>query len=224
MDSTNSRANNTRIPSRRSKTNSRTTRRSKTIARTARRSKTNSSTTPPDNTTAVLDNTPATLDNTPATLDNTPIAEATRTSCPKCGYVIDTSKSSVSIHRGARCPECGKWFLVRLRPDKSRYVRGLGTTANGNDTLDIGDETADLLRGINIDEAYEVVADRLEQYGRECASTGFIKKFGKDTPWESYNIHAFLHNKYWDKNVGMQRMNLGNILRAAHHKFNTKTK
>lgn len=88
-------------------------------------------------------------------------------------------------------------------------------TPSGADTLDIADQTADLLRGLDLDDLYSVVADHLEKCGYEAASKSFLKEFGKDTPWEAENLHAFLQNRYANRNPGMQRMNLGNVLRAA---------
>lgn len=135
--------------------------------------------------------------------------------CPKCGAKLDLAKNTILTKGGIVCPECGQWILVRLHPDLSRYVRGLGVTSSGADTLDVADQTADLLRGLGLDDLYAVVADHLEKCGFEAASKSFLKEFGKDTPWEAENLHAFLRDRYADRNPGMQRMNLGNVLRAA---------
>lgn len=135
--------------------------------------------------------------------------------CPKCSFESDVLKSSVVQKGGMICPECKHWIYVRLHPDKSRYVRGLGTTASGSDTLDIADETADILRGLALDELYDKVSDLLEMVGRNKMSKSFLKGFGKDTPWEMDNIQAYLTDRFSGRNPGMQRMNLGNILRAA---------
>jgi hypothetical protein len=107
---------------------------------------------------------------------------------------------------------------VRLHPDLAHYVRGLGITASGADTLDINDRTAERLRGLDLTDLYATVAEELEALGRGAASKGFLRAFGKDTPWESDNLHAYLHDKFWERNPGMQRMNLGNILRAAQRR------
>jgi len=104
---------------------------------------------------------------------------------------------------------------VRLHPDLTQYVRGLGQAPSGADTLDIADATADMLRGLDLPALYSVVSEELERLGKKNASKGFIKSFGKETPWEADNLHAFLQDRYADRNNGMQRMNLGNVLRAA---------
>lgn len=135
--------------------------------------------------------------------------------CPKCGHTNEINRQTAAFKGGIKCRGCGFWLHVRLTPDLSRYVRGLGVTPSGNDTLDIADQTADLLRGLNLDDLYAVVAEHLEHCGPETASKGFMKLFGKDTPWEADNLHAFLSDRYSDRNPGMQRMNLGNVLRAA---------
>ena len=114
-----------------------------------------------------------------------------------------------------RKPDC-----VRLYPDLDRYVRGLGQAPSGADTLDIADATADMLRGLDLPALYTVVSDELERLGKKNASRGFIKAFGKETPWEADNLHAFLQDRYADRNNGMQRMNLGNVLRAAQKRAN----
>ena len=114
-----------------------------------------------------------------------------------------------------RKPDC-----VRLYPDLDRYVRGLGQAPSGTDTLDIADATADMLRGLDLPALYTVVSEELERLGKKNASRGFIKAFGKETPWEADNLHAFLQDRYADRNNGMQRMNLGNVLRAAQKRAN----
>lgn len=114
-------------------------------------------------------------------------------------------------------PDC-----VRLHPDLDRYVRGLGQAPSGADTLDIADATADMLRGLDLPALYTVVSEELERLGKKNASRGFIKAFGKETPWEADNLHAFLQDRYADRNNGMQRMNLGNVLRAAQKRANGK--
>jgi hypothetical protein len=107
---------------------------------------------------------------------------------------------------------------VQLHPDLDRYTRGLATTPSGADTLDIADATADTLRGLDLPALYTVVSEELETLGKENVSKGFIKAFGKETPWKANNLCAFLQDRYKDRNNGMQRMNLGNILRAARNR------
>ncbi len=135
--------------------------------------------------------------------------------CPKCleSHRFDAFK--VKSRGGIKCPTCGFWLHVRLFPDLSRYVRGLGVTPSGNDTLDIADATADLLRSLNLGQLYEVTAEHLALCGKEAMSKTFLKEFGKDREFSQHELYTFLNDRYWERNPGMQRMNLGNILRAA---------
>ena len=115
--------------------------------------------------------------------------------------------------------EMRQWYggkgPVRLYPNLENYVRGLGQAPSGADTLDIADNTADLLRGLDLQALYAIVSERLVILGKESVSKSFLRAFGKETPWEKDVISAFLQGRYADKNNGMQRMNLGNVLRAA---------
>jgi hypothetical protein len=75
--------------------------------------------------------------------------------------------------------------------DLTRYKKGEGKTAAGRPTLDIGDKTATKLRGMSLDETYKVVSK----------ATG--------------ESESELRARYKKLNPGMQRMNLGNKLRAV---------
>lgn len=79
--------------------------------------------------------------------------------------------------------------------DCSRYVRKVGgkpnLSASGNATMDNGDALAKQLRGLELDEVYSQAA----------------KVLGESV--------SALRAKYEHLNVGMQRMNLGNRMRAA---------
>ena len=70
--------------------------------------------------------------------------------CPKCSKSFRLKEKTENI----RCPHCGAMWIVRLHPDKERYVVGLGETANGRDTMDIDDDIAGKLRGMNVDDLY----------------------------------------------------------------------
>lgn len=74
--------------------------------------------------------------------------------------------------------------------DLSHYVKGAAKTASGNKTHDSGDEVAAKYRGLSIDLVY---ADAAKVLG--------------------VPVNELL-NKYSKLNVGMQRMNLGNRVRA----------
>ena len=81
------------------------------------------------------------------------------------------------------------------RFDCSRYVRKVGgkpnVSASGNATMDNGDELARKLRGAELDEVYAQASKVLGE------------------------TQTALKQKYGHLNVGMQRMNLGNRMRAA---------
>ena len=77
----------------------------------------------------------------------------------------------------------------------SKYVRRIGdkpnVSANGNATMDNGDQIAKKLRGMELDAVYAEAARILGE------------------------TQTALRQKYGHLNVGMQRMNLGNRMRAA---------
>lgn len=89
--------------------------------------------------------------------------------------------------------------MPKVRPDHTRYTNHREVkTASGRNCYDISDRVADLLRGLIIEDVYESVALNLAE----------ILKDGAPTVEQ-------LRAKYGHLNLGMQRMNLGNILRAA---------
>jgi hypothetical protein len=81
------------------------------------------------------------------------------------------------------------------RYDCSGYVRKIGKvlnlSASGNATMDNGDDLAKSLRGAELDEVYKQASAILGE------------------------TQTALKAKYAHLNVGMQRMNLGNRMRAA---------
>ena len=79
--------------------------------------------------------------------------------------------------------------LIKAHVEKYKTV----TAASGNKSLDSGDEVAKALRGKELGDVYEVAA----------------KKLGTSA--------LALKRKYGHLNVGMQRMNLGNRVRAANN-------
>lgn len=85
---------------------------------------------------------------------------------------------------------------VRLNPNHERYTRHVTTTASGRACYDISDYVASVLRGLNMEDTYHAVSIYLSQCG------------------EPKTI-AELEAKYTHLNAGMQRMNLGNLLRGA---------
>jgi hypothetical protein len=110
-----------------------------------------------------------------------------------------------------KCPDCGNWHRVKIRAKLEHYVKGMGATASGRDTLDIDDEVATELRSMNLDELYNYVCNRLESYGEIRFSKAMAANFKKS----GMSCAEFLESKYAKLNPGMQRMNIGNVLRGA---------
>lgn len=131
--------------------------------------------------------------------------------CPACGKVWEPKVLRLSI----QCPGCGAWVKVRIKADLKRYVRGLGVTPSGHDTLDIGDGTADTLRGLTVDEILETTAAEMAQIGVKHASKALRKAIGA---WDVDSIQAYLADRYASRNNGMVRMNCGNLLRAMRNR------
>jgi hypothetical protein len=103
---------------------------------------------------------------------------------PKVVKVKDPNAVSKSITAGA---------------DLSKYTRHADIkTASGRPTYDIGDKTAEVLRGKDLDAVYEVT----------------VKTIAKLTGEKGLTVDE-LKTKYSKLNPGQQRMNLGNRLRAA---------
>lgn len=131
--------------------------------------------------------------------------------CPECG-------GRNGLHRlNQPCDFCGFTLATRLFPDHSRYVKGLGVTASGRDTYDIGDETADTLREMAVEEVVEATAKALAQMPIEIGLSVKIKRqFDKSGhAWTAEGIENWLNERYEGRNNGMIRMNCGNILRNA---------
>jgi hypothetical protein len=131
--------------------------------------------------------------------------------CPECG-----GKNGLE-RLNQPCDFCGFMLMVRLFPDHSRYVRGLGVTKSGRDTYDIGDSVADGLRELSVPNVLTETAKALAQHpieiglsvkiGRQFKAAGFS--------WTKTGIRTWLKKRYEDRNPGMIRMNCGNILRGA---------
>lgn len=137
--------------------------------------------------------------------------------CGTCQYTALLTSFKI-VKDSVQCPKCGTWIQVRIHAAREHYVRGLGTTVSGCDTFDIGDETADILRGLSADAAIYVTAGFVFRAGWEAQSKGFKKEYGKDRPWDVAELNMFLYTKYADRNPGMIRMNCGNILRGLMKK------
>ena len=110
-----------------------------------------------------------------------------------------------------------------VNADIEHYARGLGQTAGGNDTLDINDRTAETLRGLDLDGLYAIASGDIWVMGPECLSKS-MQKLLKGTNWDAESIADFLKSRYEERNEGMQRMNVGNILRSAVNRHMTTEK
>lgn len=122
-----------------------------------------------------------------------------------------------------KCPNCGVWHHVRLHPDMERYVKGMDATASGRDTVDINDEVATELRGLRLEDLYFHVCDKLMELDEKAR---FSKAMARDFVKSENTCSTYLENRYGHLNPGMQRMNLGNLLRGAYKRqaeINIKT-
>lgn len=131
--------------------------------------------------------------------------------CPECGGVNGIERLN------QECDFCSFILKVRLFPDHERYIRGLDITASGRDTYDIGDDTADTLRGLGESDVVRDTAKALSQMPIEIGLSVKLgrqfKKSGKT--WTTNGIKSWLHGRYEGRNPGMVRMNCGNMLRGA---------
>lgn len=118
--------------------------------------------------------------------------------CPECSAIM----------YGDICDNCG--HIIEndklIKADLEHYVKGAGVTNSGRPTVDIDDVVAKALRGDDLEVLYPRVAAWLQLMGRETIGRG-AKKI--EVTEENLRI------RYSRLNVGMQRMNLGNILRGA---------
>jgi len=86
---------------------------------------------------------------------------------------------------------------VKIRPKWDRYTTHDIKTESGRRTINIADEVATLLQGNHVEQCYIIVADKLAAIEADAIN------------------EADLRARYCHLNKGMQRMNLGNRLRAA---------
>ena len=91
---------------------------------------------------------------------------------------------------------------IRLHPNFARYVKHSDKTATGRPCLDIDDRVATALRGLNIDDCYRQTSRYLVALGVAPTDKRPVTMSG-------------LRAKYGHLNPGMQRMNLGNVLRGV---------
>lgn len=125
-------------------------------------------------------------------------AEQESKGCPQCDAEMF----------GDICDNCGhiEENNKLVKADLDHYVKGAGITNSGRPTVDIDDVVAKALRGDDLEVIYPKVAAWLKALGRDTVGRGSKKmEVTEDN----------LRTRYGKLNVGMQRMNLGNILRGA---------
>lgn len=126
------------------------------------------------------------------------IAEPKSKECPQCSADMF----------GDTCDNCGYTETndKLIKADLTHYVKGAGLTNSGRPTVDVDDVVAQALRGEDLEVIYPKVAEWLKAMGREHIGRGSKKM---EVTEENLRL------RYGSLNVGMQRMNLGNILRGA---------
>lgn len=148
----------------------------------------------------------------------------TITCCPECGskeIYFGHAPQGMVINEDtvAGCHDCD-WEVdftdkeAKVVPDMTRYTVGKGTTVTGRKTIDIDDYVADKLRGLDLEDIYNYVAAVLAELNVEYIGTG------------SKKMHCGLGDlkaRYNHLNVGMQRMNLGNLLRGTMRRLGMET-
>ena len=136
-----------------------------------------------------------------------PVAEEPKVEEPKAEEPDICPSCSAPVH-GDICDNCGHIIESNklIKADLKHYVKGAGVTNSGRPTVDIDDVVAKALRGDDLEVLYPRVAAWLQLMGRETIGRGAKKM---EVTEENLRI------RYSRLNVGMQRMNLGNILRGA---------
>lgn len=137
-----------------------------------------------------------------------PPVEEPKAEEPKLAEEQDLCPSCSALMHGDICDNCGHIIESNklIKADLNRYVRGAGVTNSGRPTVDVDDVVAKALRGDDLEVLYPRVAAWLQLMGRETIGRGSKKM---EVTEENLRI------RYSRLNVGMQRMNLGNILRGA---------
>lgn len=140
--------------------------------------------------------------------------------CPKCNSKELTfgkvNPDGVLEHEGTVCNcEACDWGVdfngnYKVDPDMNRYSVGLGVTTTGRKTIDIDDYVASTLRGMDINDVYRYTAEVLRVLGIDHVGSG-----NKKTTCSLSD----LQNRYGHLNPGMQRMNLGNVLRGVMRRY-----
>lgn len=130
--------------------------------------------------------------------------------CPECGSSTThgTNDDGVDFNE---CNECDWQYSAvitkpKLEPKFENYVVGKGTTASGRQTIDRDDYIANLLRGMDLNDIYALTARVMADHGIEFIGAGSRKMETGEADFRARYAHL---------NPGMQRMNLGNILRGV---------
>lgn len=82
--------------------------------------------------------------------------------------------------------------VTRIYPDRSRYVKAVASSADQRAVYDNGDPVASMLRNVSLEDLWKVAAKHL-----------------------SPDVLKAKKELYADKNIGMTRMNIGNLIRGA---------
>lgn len=93
-----------------------------------------------------------------------------------------------------------------LEFDLNHYQVGLAKTPSGRKSIDSGDMVAAKFRGLALEDAYQLAADEMFRWA--------VKE--SDIP----TIDG-LKARYGHLNAGMQRMNLGNLVRGAMSRYDS---
>lgn len=137
--------------------------------------------------------------------------------CPKCNspelYHGRTTSEGIVVDedRVVGCHHC-EWEVSKvsskpkLEPKLERYVVGKGTTASGRQTIDRDDYVAIILRGMSLDDIYAYVVNVMVELNIEFIGTGSRRMETGEADFRA---------RYGHLNLGMQRMNLGNVLRGV---------
>lgn len=133
---------------------------------------------------------PVEVDPTHLILSTEPPADKVKVPRAKREHTYDRAAINQAVKADA---ESGK---TRLYPNRSRYQLGTSAAEDQRRTIDNGDKVADMLRDVPLIKLYETAAEHL----------------GADRAKQ-------LSEKYAHLNVGMQRMNVGNVLRGYFHQL-----
>lgn len=106
----------------------------------------------------------------------------------------------------ARQPRERKPGSPVLEFDLNHYQVGLAKTPSGRKSIDSGDMVAAKFRGLALEDAYQLAADEMSRWA--------VKE--SDIP----TIDG-LKARYGHLNAGMQRMNLGNLVRGAMSRYDS---